>query len=284
MKHGEQGKHVKALQEKLIALGYPLPRWGADGVFGDETLRAAFECNADLWPGIYVEEYHMDVDSRFVQDCVIQAILDAPLPGRPSWLIDTTGAHPIRNAYKTPRKLSDITAIVLHQTACHLGERVKRWHSVPAHIGVTPKGKVILINKLETVCWHANYFNRFSVGIEVDGNFRGVEDRPGTLWKGGGRRSKLTDEQEIWARAAVVWICDEVARHGGKVTDILAHRQTSENRRGDPGEAIWKRIGLWAQEDSELTLRKLCRNDPNYTKGSGLPIPREWDERSEHAY
>lgn len=280
MKHGETGEHVRELQQKLMALGYPLPRWGDDGVMGDETIRAALWCLMEY----FGMEAAADWNYEGLLDEHVQMIISAPLPGRPGWLIDTTRSHPIRNAYKKPRKLSDITAIVLHQTACHLGERVKRWHSVPAHIGVTKGGKVILINKLETVCWHANYFNRFGVGIEVDGNFRGVEDRPGTLWKGGGRRSMLTEEQETWARAAVVWICDEVAAHGGKVTDILAHRQTSENRRGDPGEAIWKRIGLWAQEDSEFTLRKLCKNDPNYTKGSGLPIPKEWDDRSDHVY
>lgn len=276
MKHGETGEHVRDLQRKLIALGYPLPRWGADGVLGDETIRAVVDCLSFLFPHLSWDDYAEDSDVIIARS--LSAIMTAPTPGRPSWLIDTTDDHPVRNAYKTPRKLTDITAIVLHQTACHLGERVKRWHSVPAHIGVTHNGKVILINRLETVCWHANYFNRFSVGIEVDGNFRGVEDKAWTLWKGGGRRSMLPIEQIGRTQMAIEWILHEVAAHGGRVTNILAHRQTSKNRRADPGETIWKQCGRWAQNVADL------ENDVDYTKGSGLPIPKEWDDRSDHGY
>lgn len=35
---GDTGEDVKALQEALLKLGYTLPRWGADGDFGTETL------------------------------------------------------------------------------------------------------------------------------------------------------------------------------------------------------------------------------------------------------
>ena len=282
---GERGPHVKELQKKLIALGYPLPRWGPDGVLGDETIRAALDCMTFGWPDVFFPEYMPDFDGTFVEqlaglpDQWVQAIMEEPLPTRPDWLIDETERHPVRNAYKTPRKLTDITAIVLHQTACHLGERPGRWHSVPAHIGVTRKGKVILINRLQTVCWHANYFNRFSVGIEIDGNFRGIESKPGTLWKGGGRRSRLSAEHVEASRRAVDWICQEVANGGGRVETILAHRQTSKNRRADPGQAIWKTCGLWAQVPPQN-----LNNDPDYVKGSGLPIPKEWDPRSEHEY
>lgn len=37
---GDTGKDVKELQEALIALGYKLPKYGADGDFGSETLSA----------------------------------------------------------------------------------------------------------------------------------------------------------------------------------------------------------------------------------------------------
>jgi N-acetyl-anhydromuramyl-L-alanine amidase AmpD len=274
MKHGDTGPEVKRLQEKLIALGYPLPRWGADGSFGDETLRAFIDCIVDLGCALHGDgDFEGEVAHGWVDD-----VLAIPLPGLPSFVTDVTDLHPIRNAYKTPRKLSDITAIVLHQTACHLGTRVKRWHTLPAHIGIPRDGRVILVNKFSTVCWHANWFNRFSVGIEIDGNFRGVEDRPETLWKPGGRRSKLTVYQVAAAQQTIKWICDEVKAHGGKVTTILAHRQTSKNRRADPGQDIWGRIGIWARGVCDL------KNDPSYTKGSGLPIPKEWDERSDAEY
>ena len=39
-KKGDQGKEVKALQDRLLALGYKLPRFGPDGDFGTETENA----------------------------------------------------------------------------------------------------------------------------------------------------------------------------------------------------------------------------------------------------
>lgn len=40
LQKGDNNSYVKELQEKLIELGYSLPRYGADGDFGDETLEA----------------------------------------------------------------------------------------------------------------------------------------------------------------------------------------------------------------------------------------------------
>jgi hypothetical protein len=37
---GSKGDDVKKLQEDLIALGFQLPKYGADGIFGDETEKA----------------------------------------------------------------------------------------------------------------------------------------------------------------------------------------------------------------------------------------------------
>jgi N-acetylmuramoyl-L-alanine amidase len=47
---GDKGKHVKDIQEKLILLGFPLPRYGADGHFGRETLESvkAFQAKYKL--------------------------------------------------------------------------------------------------------------------------------------------------------------------------------------------------------------------------------------------
>jgi len=46
------GAHVTLIQQALIALGYPLPRFGADSQFGDETKRAvnAFQRDVGLNP------------------------------------------------------------------------------------------------------------------------------------------------------------------------------------------------------------------------------------------
>lgn len=47
IKKGMKGERVKALQLRLLALGYSLPRYGADGDFGKETLAAVKAFQAD---------------------------------------------------------------------------------------------------------------------------------------------------------------------------------------------------------------------------------------------
>ena len=40
IRQGARGEHVRKLQQLLLACGYTLPRHGADGIFGEETLAA----------------------------------------------------------------------------------------------------------------------------------------------------------------------------------------------------------------------------------------------------
>lgn len=50
LKKGCKGEDVKQLQRDLISFGYNLPKWGADGSFGNETLAAVkrFQLNNGL--------------------------------------------------------------------------------------------------------------------------------------------------------------------------------------------------------------------------------------------
>ena len=48
LKKGNRGKEVRELQEKLLSLGYELPRYGADGDFGKETESAVDQFKQDL--------------------------------------------------------------------------------------------------------------------------------------------------------------------------------------------------------------------------------------------
>src|SRR5262249_10892319 len=41
------GRHVRALQESLLAMGYELPRFGADGIYGAETTAAVTQLQID---------------------------------------------------------------------------------------------------------------------------------------------------------------------------------------------------------------------------------------------
>lgn len=272
---GEHGSNVTRLQEKLEdGLGYKLPKYGTDGWMGLETYRAALRCARDhkiTWKNY--KQY------KEVPGEVCTAIMALP-EEKPMarGMEDITDKHPLYNGYRTPRSLKQITAIVLHQTACHLGKKVKRWYTLGAHFGLPADGNIIYVNKLSVVMWHANWFNRFSVGLEIDGNFQGLEGRDSTRWTPGGRKSSLTSAQIVATKETIKWVCKEVEKAGGRVTDVLAHRQTSKNRVADPGSAIWQEIGLWAQQTLGL------RNEPLYTKGSGLTIPEEWDHRAIHDY
>ncbi|MGG1929361.1 peptidoglycan recognition family protein [Enterobacter soli] len=84
---------------------------------------------------------------------------------------------------KPYRKWSDVTAIVLHQTAASFGEKAADWHDVHAHLGVTRNGKIIQLYSLTEICNHANGLNSRSVGIEIDGWYAGIEGKPNTLWQ-----------------------------------------------------------------------------------------------------
>lgn len=53
IRNGERGSHVKELQGRLLALGYKLPKYGADGVMGGETANAVRKFQRDA--GIKVD-------------------------------------------------------------------------------------------------------------------------------------------------------------------------------------------------------------------------------------
>lgn len=194
----------------------------------------------------------------------------------PDWIIDATD-HPRIKAYASIRTEEQIQGICLHQAGCHLGNRPERWKTVITHFGIPRDGSIILVNHPYTMPWASNYFVRRSISIEVGGNFRGLEGKGWTLWKGGGRRSVLNDGQVEACKKLIGWLLAECPR----IRTLWAHRQTNPNKRGDPGEAIWRRIALPVIEDYGLDY------DPNYThpQSKGLKIPQQWDpERATAKY
>jgi len=61
LKKGMKGSDVKAMQELLLQIGYELPKYGADGKFGAETLAAvlAFQVHEELeQDGLYGDQTH----------------------------------------------------------------------------------------------------------------------------------------------------------------------------------------------------------------------------------
>lgn len=47
LRFGAKSSYVKTLQDKLVSLGYDLPKYGADGKFGRETLEAVIKFQGD---------------------------------------------------------------------------------------------------------------------------------------------------------------------------------------------------------------------------------------------
>lgn len=176
------------------------------------------------------------------------------------------------------RAWSEVTGICLHQTACVLGERPERWDTVGAHIGITRGGQVMWLHGFDRRVAHGNGWNARTVGIEIDGLYAGVEGDPSTVWNDPSTPIRetgqdLTTESVNAARDVIRWIFRETAVQGGRIRVLVAHRQSSMNRRDDPGSEIWYQVAIPMHR--ELGLGD---GGVGFAIG-GLPIPERWDAR-----
>lgn len=275
LKKGDSGSLVGMLQQQLLDLGMQLPRYGADGVLGDETLSAAHNYLQTI------QSPALDADFTTITDAE-RTVIDAMWQARqrtnhslPSMWVDARN-HPLANPQNTKtRRWNQIDAVCLHQTACVLGESVPRWHSIPIHFGITRRGQILFLNDLTYNLPHANGFNTRSVGLELDGSYAGIEGDKKTWWKSGNLLEPQTPTPELIesARKAIMWIEKEIARNGGKLKYVLAHRQSSMQRVSDPGSKIWKEVGVWCQD-----VLGLSDGGEGFTQG-GKPIPEVWDTK-----
>jgi len=70
LKRGEKGELVRRLQEKLLQLGYDLPRYGADGDYGSETSSAVSQFKQELIN--LLEEEGVSRDLQSLIDALVQ--------------------------------------------------------------------------------------------------------------------------------------------------------------------------------------------------------------------
>ncbi len=282
LKKGSKDPYVKAVQEYLVAFGYDLPRFGVDGVLGDETLSAYGDFLISQGLRTLTDERLRSITPAGAR--ALEAAFTAVTQLDPiTDIIDERTKHPHsgRSVAMPYRPWSKITAVVLHQTATNLGETPMRWHSVPIHFGITRAGKIIQLYDLTEVCNHASNatHNQRTVGIEIDGWYAGVEGRPETLWQPKNQTvprqpMSLSIAQADAAKATVQQIVHTVAANGGSVTHIHPHRQSSKDRQSDPGSLIWQTVGLWATNTLGLS-----DGGAAFTVGDGLKIPEAWDAR-----
>ncbi len=277
MRRGDKGVEVRALQRALLDLGYELPRWGADGDLGTETIDALARFLRDHGVDIDDDANMVSGAELVLVQQIHAATADAsPGPPLPSGRFHDLRASASQNHVDGRRTWKQITGVTLHQTACIFGERPQRWNSVSAHLGVTRAGQALWMHDFEKIVWHANGFNASTIGIEMEGTYAGVEGDDRTFWRPADEpdRQPQTPTAELVesAKATIRWVCREVARHGGRVEKLVAHRQASDQRQSDPGSALWQRVAMPLHTELGLTDGGLA-----YKVGRGYAIPERWD-------
>jgi N-acetyl-anhydromuramyl-L-alanine amidase AmpD len=276
LKRGDKDNEVKKLQQALIELGYSLPRWGADGDLGAESIEALARL-------MRAHGKKFDDDDNTVTNKELEFVfglqnaLKKPLasPVAADMFFDLRSQASREHVY-AKRSWKAVTGVCLHQTACVLGERPQRWNTVGCHVGITRSGKVIWLHDFEEVVVHGHGWNAQTVGIEIDGTYAGIEGNLKTFWRpkdDPNRKPQSPTPQAIEAvKATVRWICAEVARHDGKVKVLVAHRQSSKNRQSDPGSALWQAVALPLHKELGLT-----DGGKGFKLGTGYPIPEAWN-------
>jgi len=303
-KVGDDNDEIKRIQERLIALGHDMPRFGADGSFGDEMLVAVRE---------FQIEHGIEKEDAFkmqgIGPVTLTAIENATIPeGRPVEpakppptkvkipaaefappnMVIIKDGHKLKKGRGT-RDMTKVTGACLHQTACVLGENEEKWHNIACAIGITRKGKIIWVNDFEDYVWHGHGFNRYTIGIEIDGHFAGLEELLDgewvpdlrTYWKPKSRPNRkplsVTPEQIEACKAVLRWLVKVVEEMGGTMRFVVAHRQSAASRISDPGEKVWKTIVLPIIEELGLS----DGGEDYFLAGkdgrSGKPIPERWN-------
>ena len=293
MRYGDKGADVKALQESLLSRGYRLPRYSADGHLGEETW-GALEQYAKSELGVWDPEVPAGIEESFGS----VPIPPAPDPITPPAesvveVIDLRGEQTdpapkskVVSGSTVQRAPHTVTGIVLHQTGCTYGvssqqvaaaggDRALALHrralNVACHAMAFRDGCVVLTNPVESYIYHGNGFNRYTLGAEIAGIYPGmVNDPQGTTW--GGEPTELTPETIAAAREAVRQLLEMGRDVGMPITHIFTHRQSSDTRRSDCGEGLWRAVVT----DYAVPVLGL-KTEPSLVVGSGSPVPVEWD-------
>ncbi len=284
MRKGETGNHVRDFQVKLIQLGYKLPRWGADGDLGDETLGALALFMHEHKGAIPDDRAEVVSDNEIARvNAVLAARTIRPAPRMPVSKFYDSRQQTDRAHDFGPRPWNLVTGILVHQTACHLGEVPARMFGIGAHMVATREANLHLLHSFNRIVDHGNGLNNRCIGLECDGLYAGVKGDPKTVWNDPTTKrveTAMAPTQGLFDVAIVAcnFACDEVESHGGRILFIFGHRQSSGNRRNDPGSELYQEVVLKMVKDRGLSAR------PEFKVGSGLPIPRQWDPTQKSEY
>lgn len=290
------GPAVMRLQEMLDLVGYGLDSQN-DGIYGIQTYRDVVKyqidfcleadgiCGPITWEDLLITtSNHMDPQPGGGENPTYDGMGDR-------WryyngtlskgtFVDRRGKHPRPRLYKCKRPWSQIAGVTLHQTGCEMPKNPAGWDRLNAHIGITQEGVAILVNDPTDFIWHAQGLSKNTIGIEIEGNYCGIHGDMRTLWKGGGGPHYLNSKMinALWDIRC--WLEEEFERQGQLWTLVHAHRQSAQSRIADPGEEIWSRVGRpWCDVVLGATA-----GPEGWCRGTGRPIPKEWDVRYEADY
>lgn len=292
MKYGDKGIDVENLQRVLIARGYELPTYGADGHLGEETWDALQRFSADA--GLkWAPEVPFGTIGELVKKRPVVAVPSAPLPP-PTALVPfvdlrhlQADPHPKSKVFgrRTVRRPpSSVNAITIHQTAVKFsvtqrqiadtgGDRrlalAKRALNVACHAMSFHDGFFAAAAPLDWYVYHGNGFNKFALGLEIDGLYPGLKN--GSTWSGDAA-TPITPASLQAAREALRWLTEQGRAAGMPIEWIDAHRQSSKDRRADPGQELWEAVVL------DYAVPKLgLKTRPSYVLGDGRAVPTDWD-------
>lgn len=193
------------------------------------------------------------------------------------------------------RDPSTIDTIVVHQTGIEFGvseHAIKknkgdkalalatRALDVASHVMSFRSGFFVASHPLLAYLNSSGVLNARSCAIEIEGNYSGLEDDLETLaredlktiWKG--QPTELTDKTIEASKEAIRFLVKEGKSIGINFKQIATHRQSSESRRADPGEAIYKKIILPIAEELNLKITI------NSFRKNARTVPKNWDEQN----
>lgn len=184
------------------------------------------------------------------------------------------------------RPWSEFTGITYHQTACDMGETDTRYYGIGAHFVVLRSGRVLWMCDPDRIVYHGNGWNSRCVGIEVNGLYPGLADDPSTIvdealrttWDNPATSARekpmpVTTTAAIALRNLTRWLKWHGEKNGASVRFLVAHRQSSMDRRNDPGETLWRQCAVPLHAELGLSDGGVG------FKIGGYPIPRQWDPR-----
>ncbi len=261
-----RGPAIRRLQELGDLLGYD---YGPnDGIFGPTTQSVAIAFQTDH--GLVVDGIVGPITwGKIIY--VVDGILTIA-PDVKNKIFNATN-HMAPKNFSHWRRANIVLGVTLHQTGCNMPQSPRGWRRCNAHYGATREALALRLNPIVAMIWHAQKLSHRTIGVEIEGNYQGVEDDPGTLWEPGGGPDVLTLDM----LNATDLIFDDIYKffegHKQKWRVLAGHRQSSPTRRAYPGGEIWRQVALPWQKRLGIEF-----SPKSYGKGS--PIPHEWDSRS----